>query len=520
MAEHAEMGRNHEPRRFRESALSSLQRAYFEQRGPLAWSGGEVPHVATNSAMLAHAYAEIAFAFLRDRIRLTGGIAEPLTICELGGGSGRFAFHFLDSLSQLCGEAEIGPGAFRYVLTDTVEANRDFWREHGHFAPWLAAKTLDIAHFDITAPAALTLEISGETITPGALAHPLVVIANYVFDSVPSDLFRFIDGRCFETLIAADLPSDASVATLVTAALRYDDVPVADSPYAEPDLRRLFEAYREAIADTRLLLPAPAIAALRFLSSLSRRGLFGMAVDKGDCTLAALDRRAEPPLVWHGSVSMPVNFHALAHWCEHQGGVTLLPARRGHHFETIGLLMADDAAAHVETRLAWRRCVDDFGPDDFHAATQQARRRFTEMQADELLGYTRLMHCDPVQFGRCLARLTELAPDLATAQRDEIRAIAATAWQRYFPIGEPFDLANGIARLLYAIDDPGGALEYFSHSIELYGTDTGTLYNMACCHMLLGADWEAASLLDEVLRHDPNNAEAAELGAALAPVQT
>src|SRR2546423_10966870 len=92
----------------------------------------------------------------------------------------------------------------------------------------------------------------------------------------------------------------------------------------------------------------------------------------------------------------------------------------------------------------------------------------------------------------------------------------------YFPLGEDLDLANRIAVLLYAMIDSPRALDYFERAMEIYGPDTGTLYNIACCYQLMGEDAVAAAVLGKVLEHDPDNEAAKALlahceGAAAEP---
>src|SRR3954463_3769802 len=107
-------------RPFASSLIWQLQHRYFAERGVEAWRQGEVPHYVTSNLTIANAYAEIVLALRRDRERLFPGEQgkEPLTIVELGAGSGRFAFHFLKRLAALCADAEVAPETFRYVLTD------------------------------------------------------------------------------------------------------------------------------------------------------------------------------------------------------------------------------------------------------------------------------------------------------------------------------------------------------------------------------------------------------------------
>src|SRR5437762_12505945 len=89
---------------FSRSLIWQLQDRYFAERGVEAWRQGEVPHYVTSNPTIANGYAEMVLAFWRDRGRLAPDDPpdEPQTICELGAGSGRFAFHFLSRLADLC----------------------------------------------------------------------------------------------------------------------------------------------------------------------------------------------------------------------------------------------------------------------------------------------------------------------------------------------------------------------------------------------------------------------------------
>ncbi|MGA2126435.1 MAG: hypothetical protein ABSG76_09810, partial [Xanthobacteraceae bacterium] len=173
------------------SLIWRLQDNYFAERGVEAWRQGEVPHYVTSNPTIANAYAEIVFAFRHDRQHLAspeGPAQGPLTICELGAGSGRFAFHFLNRLGRLCEQDGTPLDSFRYVLTDVAESNLAFWREHPRFREYFARGMLDMAVFDVTRSDVIELQTSGARITAAGLPGPLVVLANYLFDSVPQDL--------------------------------------------------------------------------------------------------------------------------------------------------------------------------------------------------------------------------------------------------------------------------------------------------------------------------------------------
>jgi SAM-dependent methyltransferase len=138
------------------------QRRYYRRAGIDAWRRGTVPHHVTSNAALAAAYADIVRGFVRDT-RHRG----PLTILELGAGSGHFAFLFL----RACAERRL---RIRYVMTDIVTSTIAFWRRHAALAPFFRSGALAVARFDA----------ERDRRVPVAPVDRLVVIASYVFSSL------------------------------------------------------------------------------------------------------------------------------------------------------------------------------------------------------------------------------------------------------------------------------------------------------------------------------------------------
>jgi len=504
---------------FSQSVLWTLQRHYFAARGVEAWRQGEVPHYITSNPMIANSYAEIVFAFLGDQDRLSAAAAakdEPLYICELGAGSGRFAFHFLSRLIGLCEQAGVAAESFRYVLTDQAASNLQFWRGHPRFQRFFADGLLGVAKLDINAPGEITLDLGGRTITTGSLARPLVVIANYVFDSIPQDLFYLNGEECQQCVVSLEVNADP--ATLDVAELlervqcHYERQPLAVPPYEEePWLQELLAGYQRALPDTHLLFPAAGLRCLQRLRALSKQGLLLLSADKGDHRLTALKGKPAPGLVCHGSFSLSVNYHAIKAFCERSGGLAMFPSVRHHSLNVSACLMVSGAAGHLETRRAYQRHVQDFSPDDFFTMTRHALRTIEHMSVEEILAYLRLSHHDSHQFALSAARLTELAAGLDRDERKAVIHAIDRVWELYFPLGEELDLAQAAACLLYEMDDYRRALDFFMRSLDVYGTNTDTLTNMAACHHMLGDDEAARALLQTVFAGDPADARAQEL---------
>ena len=132
------------------------------------------------------------------------------------------------------------------MLTDFAESQLDDWAAH----PGLEDERFDFARVDLTQPIAPVLRRRGVTL--GALKNPLIVIANYVFDSIPADAFAVDDG--------------ALHACLVDSGFAFTRAPV--TPYGDEDLDALLEHYRVTLDDTVFTVPTVALAAIRGLRAL------------------------------------------------------------------------------------------------------------------------------------------------------------------------------------------------------------------------------------------------------------
>ena len=451
--------------RFSDSPLWHAQRAYFAAQGPAAWSRGPVPHYVTTTPAMAGAYAEVLAGFADDVVHARGGgPPRPLYLIELGAGTGRLGFRVARALAAM-GDARRRGWTPIYVLTDLAEATVSWWRRHPWLAPLFAAGQLDIARYDLTADRALHLRHSGRTISPDQPVDAMAVIANYVFDGVPTDVFAAADGALFEALTAATVTqrADGGLATceLAFRPRRCD----ADGYYGAPAIDAALASYR---GDRGwFTFPGPALAGLERLRASCAGPWLLLAADKGDVRRADALLAGPPEVALHGSASLAVNFDALGAWTLAHGGSWWHPEHRGQALELCAFQLATPSP--LATARAFELAIARHSPDDLHALKRPLVAQAATLSVPEVLAYLRLTGYDAKVFCDCAPAL---GPALAAATVDQRRDLAlalARVWDGYLPIGERVDVAAVLATAATAIGRDDLAARFERTSRALYG---------------------------------------------------
>lgn len=502
---------------FASSLLWELQQRYFNEKGSDAWRQGEVPHYVTNNPHMATAYAEIVFAHRRDQQQLLSenALAEPLYILELGAGCGRLAYHFLQHLRDLCEQGDVPMTAFKYVMSDYAETNLAFWRQHAHFQDFFHLGVLDVALFDTRQSDAFTLQIGGQTIARASLQRPLVVIANYVFDSIPQELIFINEGRAAQCLVQleVDVPPRSLTVTETLQRLRclYSYREFEAPLVEEPHYQAMLDMYCSTLRNCHLLFPIAGMRCLDRLKACSQQGLLLLSADKGENSLAKLHDMPAPEPDRHGSFSLQVNYHALGLWCAQAHGHVMFPHALTMSLNVCALLVVPDHARWRETRRAYQRQVQDFSPDDFYTISLHARQSIHEMWLGDLLAHLRLACHDAHACSHYLPRMMALAPECSPIEREMLTQALEKVWARYFPLGEPLDLAKQIGTLFYMLNDYVRAQTFYQRSEKQYGTNAELMYDQALCHAMLEEFPAAQDLLEQIIALEPENETAREM---------
>ncbi|MEM8639430.1 MAG: SAM-dependent methyltransferase [Cyanobacteria bacterium P01_G01_bin.54] len=506
--------------RLSQSLLWQLQRNFFEREGMGAWNTGKVPHYATSNPFMAHAYAQVIRGFLRDGLRNEQiDPRHPVYIVELGAGSGRFAYHFLKQFFAPPVPSPLSQLPVKYLMTDFAQRNLDFWQTHRKLQPFLAQNQLDFARFDISQDQSLTLVHAGIILTAQTLKNPLIVLANYFFDSIPQDLFTIQNGQLYETLLTltSSTPnSDLSDPDLLESLeITYTDRPLtAACAYPDPAFNQILQTDQSQLQSTTFLFPVVGLNGLKNLRHLSGDRLLLLSADKGYHQDASLEHRGKPRLTFHkGCFSLMVNYPAIAHYVENQGGIALLPQNR-HRSIVIGAFCFG-LADPVETHFAYQTQIEQASPDDFFTLKKIIEPHFNTLSLPQILAYLRLSGWDHKLFLGCFENLMAQVETLPEALRSDVYQTLQNVGEMYYFIGEEADLPFQLAMLFYKLGYYSDALAYLDESLRLHGEDPGMFYNKAKCYCELNDSAAALQMLAHALALYPEFEAAQELWEAL-----
>ncbi|MEL7144875.1 MAG: SAM-dependent methyltransferase [Bacteroidota bacterium] len=466
-----------------ESIIWNLQRQYFEEASIEAWRKGVVPHYITSSSYMACSYAQMAMAWLQDQ--LEEGY-DHLRILELGAGSGQFSFHFLRHLEQQWQQNypnDILP--ITYVMSDVTRANIKFWQSHQALRPWFDTGLLDGAFFDVEKDADLTLENSGVTWSASEEKAPMLVLANYLFDSIRQDYWQIENNLAQEVLVASYCPSEvAEKPALHTLNYQYSLVKPAEKSYSDQSLNELLQFYCQKLKNGVVSIPTYGKSCIDTLKAWCNSQLTLIAGDKGQSDWQQFENIDYPVFIHHGSISTSVNFHALR-WLAHQeGGHSWICGQPTDDFKVCAISWQDeDRLPHFA-----RKCFDfakNFSPADQFVLKKIIERNYQHLNVAEIASYLRFSHYDPKALKRAIPQLMKLAPQLSAPQVSLMQQFVTRTWDNYYWLGEKEDLAFMIGCFFYEANDYQSALVFFNHSVALYGPDSGTICNIENCQKML-----------------------------------
>jgi tetratricopeptide (TPR) repeat protein len=492
-----------------QSMLWKLQTDFFANQGPEAWIKGIVPQYITTNPYIANQYAKTVFGYLRDyAAREDINKDTVIYIMELAAGVGRFTYTFLKRFLHMVENSSLKGIKFKYIVTDFAERNIEYWQSHSFLQPYFESGVLDCATFDISKDEEIKLRQSGEVLSSGKMKNPLILFANYTFDSLPQDTFYVNNGELFEGLITVTDkekrdPEDKSI--LAGLDYYYTDKKIEGSDYYEDkNFNDVLMHYKDSLEDTAFYMPIIGLRCISRLRKLFNDDVILISADKGYKNEEAMIGNYHPFLSKHGCISMTVNFHAIELYFKELGGKAIHSIYEHENVNVSLFLLGKDNNEFIETSMAYNEIIETIGPDDFYNMKKAIMPLSKSLTTKELLTFLRFTIWDSRTLLELYNILLERIQTEENFPKDELIDSINKVWEYYFPIGEEGDLGYYFGSILGYLGQDIDALIFFETSLEFYGECPETYHEIALCYYNLQLFDRALEYTEKALILDPN----------------
>lgn len=500
-----------------QSMVWKLQADFYANQGPEAWIKGIVPQYITTNPYIANLYAKTVFGYCRD-IASSDDFDRNTTIyiMELAAGVGRFTYTFLKRFLHMIENSSLKGLKFKYIVTDFAERNIAYWQNHSFLKPYFESEVLDCATFDMTRDEELQLRNSGEVLRKDNLKNPLILFANYTFDSLPQDTFYVNKGELYEGLITVTSKGEQvdseDKSILAGMDYYYTDKPIQGSDYYEDkNINDILLYYKDCLEDTSFYLPIIAFRCINRLIKLSGDDIILISTDKGYRNAESMDKNYHPFLSKHGSISLTVNFHALELYFKGLGGKAVHSIYEHENVTMSLFLLSQRSHDFAETVMAYQEIIESIGPDDFYIIKKAVIPLNKSLTTKELLTFLRYTVWDARTFLEFYNTLLERITEEEDLPKEELITVIHKVWEHYFPIGEEGDLASCLGSILAYLGYDNDAIKLFKTSLEFYGEDAAINYEIALCYYNLQDLEKAMEYIEKSLNLDPNFEESKNL---------
>jgi tetratricopeptide (TPR) repeat protein len=507
------------------SMVWKLQADFYANQGPEAWIKGIVPQYITTNPYIANLYAKTVFGYCRDIASCEGfDKSSTIYLLELAAGVGRFTYTFLRRFSHLLEKSSLKGLKFKYIISDFAEQNVTYWLNHSYLKPYFENGILDCATFDMIRDEELHLRYSGEIIRVGKQSNPLILFANYTFDSLPQDTFYVNAGNLKEGLISitskGEQPDPMDRSILAGIDYDYTDKPIEGTDYYEDNnLNDILLYYKARLEDTAFSMPIVAFRCIERLRKLFNDDILLLSTDKGYRNISSLQGIYHPFLSKHGSISLTVNFHALELYFNSLSGKALHSLYEHENVTMSLFLLSKRSHEFVETTMAYQGIIEDIGPDDFYVIKKAVVPHHKSLTTKEMLTFLRYTVWDSRTFLEFYNTLLEHIAEEENFPKEELITILHQVWDHYFPIGEEGDLAYCLGTLFGYFGYDEDAIRMYQSSLEFYGEDPALYYELALCYYNLQGFEKALEYIEKSLSLDPDFVDSQKLRGLIEVIQ-
>jgi hypothetical protein len=490
---------------FSQSTLWNMQGRFYKEAGINAWNK-KIPYLITNNRTIVNSYANVIMRFFQEysHSHPSGPGPNPFIIVELGAGSGMFAFYLIKQLLELRRSLNRPDLTFKYVMTDFSAKNIAFWRNHPalrQYVQYFDEAMLDFAEYAIGETSTLHLLESGLNLDHSTYGSehpkPWVVIANYVFDTLPQDIFQVRDGNLLEGRTPETVPDSHAENSSQNEFKSFQQLGMSieyrsiNLPYYNNEhFDTILSYYKDTLPDRSFAFPITTLRGIHNLLHLSGQKLILLATDKASTRQPPIISEEWPMLVFHNaSFSMKANFHAIRAFFQSIGGKALdQPIAESI---TTSLFFAGEGLKSLyETEQSFSTFLINYNPFGLLHFCWQLDRFINTYSTGELLSYLNLLRWDPEVINKYIKNIIAKMKELDPLELEPFIEGMRRCGDYFYYLPDSLSKLINVATFFEEIEDFATALEYYQQSVQYVEDKTSfTLkqisYKITMCHYRL-----------------------------------
>lgn len=492
--------------RFDQSIVWSLLQRFYIEAGPEAWSNKIVPQRSTSNAFCADTYASVVATFFKELV--AEGNSQPPLIIELGGGSGRFAWQFLNRLFNYHFAGRDDCPEFTYMLTDASVRNVESWKKKERFAPLVESGVLEFAELLIEPDATIRTE-KGDLKPKHVAGRPVIIIANYLFDSIASNMVRIRDHAIEQVYVEAQSTSRHFLKNPITSfesvTERFESRPIKGDPTGHPLIDAALRRYAEKPGDFHVVVPQ---ICLEFIEQFLDRDT-PLLLMSGDLAYSdPAEFKLKSPLIFNTYFAHYTNFHLFGELFGAYGGAMQSQRHKNADFSCSLFSLPGkgrwESLDLAPTREAARALLRDFNPYDAHEVIEMIEGSVAEMSIRQVLALIRFSKFDPDVAAACIRTvLHHIEQGEEDIDREQLYETFMEAFRAYLPDGSKVSFDCGIAQMFLRLGYHVQALQLIDHTIREFGETAPRLYEKALAIYHLGDAAEAEIVMRAAAKADP-----------------
>lgn len=483
----------------------------YKKRSTKMWEQG-VPFYLTSNSLNANAYANIIIRFVQDSC-VNGKIdpKEPVYIIEVGAGHGLFSHYLIKRLFelQLQLQLQLSHIKLRYIMTDQVAGNIEFWRNHPQFQQYLTTKQLDFARYDLAKDESLTLLNSGKTLKAGNCRNPAIVFANWVFLILPYDLFWIKDKTLYAGLASSKMVKNRKPKPKLKTTFNFQ--PCSTNYYKDPKLNSILAFYKDNLSSSTANIPVAGITCLRNMLNITNNKLLLLISDAGYTSLESLPAAeiAVPTKNFRYRGDTPVNFHAIGKYTEACGGAIFHQDAQRKTLHSSAFVVGQKFTSLPETSLALQTHFNDSAPIDYFSSIQYGQKwPSTKQSLESIISNLSLWRWDPYLFHDYLTVILKKLKQASTSTKELLLSKLPELERNFYFMTGRINLYFDIAEIHSALENKDAAQHYYKLAVEhfnYFAAYTNIHKGLALCYARLGDAQNAKKQLFLAYKQETNS---------------